>query len=195
MVRRRHSSRSTGDTTRPPASSRWLRISPFYDPQGVSDPRARSAPVRRHRPQPPPQPVHRQGLPGDARHRETGAAGAAYTATNAGAIAWDLIATSQALSGGTGGSPMAPAPVAAPHRAQDHRPRQTDPRVDQRAGPPRQRLRVGRSTPTAALNRWYPTRGANNGVLLDYGGIVARVRRQLADTFANSVSPTGWRRG
>lgn len=41
------------------------------------------------------------------------------------------------------------------------------------------------------FNRWYPQRGADNGVVADYGGLLTHVSRRLDDTFANAVTVTG----
>lgn len=124
-------------------------------------------------------------------HRHTGATGATYTATAAGAIAWDLIADSQALSGGNWG--ITDGVGAAGGTARD---KTIDPgkplaeSINELA-----RLDNGMEweiDADLAINRWYPTRGAANGVVLDFGGLVSRVRRQLDPSdFANSALATG----
>ena len=124
-------------------------------------------------------------------YRQVGAAGAAFTATNAGAIAWSLIQTSQALSGGNWGVTDGIGTGGGTNR-------------DKTADPGKPLVEIieelGRLTPgmeweidaNLALNRWYPTRGSATGVVLDYGGLVTNVRRQLSPKdYANSVLATG----
>lgn len=43
---------------------------------------------------------------------------------------------------------------------------------------------------TLAVNRWYPQRGADNGTILDYGGLVSQVTVSTP-TFANAAVVTG----
>lgn len=45
-------------------------------------------------------------------------------------------------------------------------------------------------SPTLELNRWWPRRGADNGVVLDYGGLLDEVQLMSAE-FANAAIATG----
>lgn len=124
-------------------------------------------------------------------HRQVGAAGVAYASTPVGAIAWSLIVASQALAGGNWGVTDGVGTGGGTAR-------------DKTADPGKPLVEIieemAHLTPgmeweidaELALNRWYPTRGADNGVVLDYGGLVSRVRRELSPgDFANSTLATG----
>jgi hypothetical protein len=45
-------------------------------------------------------------------------------------------------------------------------------------------------SPTLELNRWWPTRGSDNGVVLDYGGVLATIGKTLPE-FGNAAGATG----
>lgn len=45
-------------------------------------------------------------------------------------------------------------------------------------------------SPTLELNRWWPSRGADSGVVVDYGGVIAEVSKSLAE-FGNVGAATG----
>jgi hypothetical protein len=131
------------------------------------------------------------GYRGMLARRQTGAGGAAYTATVAGVIAMDLIATSQALPGGDW---TIAAGVGTTTGAL--RDRTIDPgkpvveSIDEMG-----RLDGGYEWEIDAdlhLNLWHPMRGADNAVVLDYGGLISSARRQLdPNDFANSALVTG----
>jgi hypothetical protein len=124
-------------------------------------------------------------------HRQTGAAGVVYPATAAGAIALDLIADSQALSGGDWGITAGVGTTTGTSRIWTIDPGKPVIESINELG----RLDNGYEWEIDAdlkLNLWHPQRGANNGVVLDFRGLVARVSRQLdPKDFGNSELVTG----
>jgi hypothetical protein len=121
--------------------------------------------------------------------RQTGPAGALYTDVDQVAIMWDLIARTQAEPGGDWGVTFGP--QAAPAQL---RQKTIDP------GKPL----LGSMDEISQLDngceweidphlvfRTYTTRGVDNGVVLDYGGLITGIERQLPMEYANSVIVTG----
>lgn len=124
-------------------------------------------------------------------YRQTGAAGAAYAATAAGVIALNLVTTSQALSGGNWGITAGLGTATGTSRDRTIDPgKHVDESINEMG-----RLDLGYEweiDAELALNLWHPQRGANNGVVLDYGGAISRINRQLdPKDFANSYLVTG----
>lgn len=123
--------------------------------------------------------------------RQTGTAGAAYTATAAGVIALNLITTSQALAGGDWGIAAGVGCATGTVRDKTIDPGKPIVEAINEMG----RLDNGYEWEIDAdlkLNLWHPRRGASNGVVLDYRGLVSRVNRQLdPKDFANSELVTG----
>lgn len=124
-------------------------------------------------------------------YRQVGAAGATFAAVDQGTIAYTLVSTSQALSGGNWGVTNGAGATSGTVRDRTYLPGK--PLIDAIT-------ELGRVTngfewyisPLLALERYYPTRGSANGVILDYGGMVSKLRRVLAPgDFANSVMATG----
>lgn len=124
-------------------------------------------------------------------YRQIGAAGRIFAATSQATIPWTLISESQALSGGNWGITNGIGSTSAVNRDRTIDPGKPVMEVINEIG----RLDNGfewEIDAALALNRWYPTRGTANGVVLDYGGLVAKVHRQLdPKDFANSVLVTG----
>lgn len=123
--------------------------------------------------------------------RFTGAAGAIYPLTAAGAIALDLIADSQALSGGDWGITAGVGCASGTSRTNTILPGKPVLESINEMG----RLENGYEWEINAelqLNLWHPARGASNGVVLDYGGLISRINRQLdPKDFGNSTLVTG----
>lgn len=113
-----------------------------------------------------------------------------WTSTPQGQIAWELIEDWQALDGGDYGITDALGTGASNNRDE----------TDITPGTPvaevidRLADRDGgfewEISPELELNRWYPARGSDNGVVLDYGGLIAQVSVQT-DTFGNAAIATG----
>lgn len=123
--------------------------------------------------------------------RIIGATGRIFTAVDQGLIAWTLIADSQALPGGNWTITNGIGATSGVVRDRTYDPGKP---VGEALG------ELGRVAdgfewdidPTMSLRRWYPTRGASNNVILDYGGNVAKIERLLSpNDFANSVLVTG----
>lgn len=125
-------------------------------------------------------------------YRQVGPAGASYVGIDQGVIAFDLIDTSQDLTGGDWGVTDGLGSTSGTLR-------------DRTGILPGSKLldlitSLGQVDngfewevdPALALNRWYPRRGDDNGVVLDYGGLLTSARRVLnpAD-FANVALVTG----
>lgn len=123
--------------------------------------------------------------------RIVGALGAAYTATDQAAITWDLISDSQALSGGNWGITNGVGSTSGVDRDATWDPGKPIGDAIAEMG----RLYNGfewEISPTLAFNRWYPLRGTDNGVKLDYGGLVTNVQYSYdPGDFANAVLVTG----
>lgn len=128
---------------------------------------------------------------GMLQYRFVGAAGATYIATDQAAIAWGLINTSQALSGGNWGITNGVGSSSGTNRDRTYDPGKPLSEALAELG----RVDDGfewEIDADLALNRWFPTRGSANGVVLDYGGLVTQVRRNLdPSAFANSVLAVG----
>lgn len=125
-------------------------------------------------------------------HRITGAAGASFpTLTAGGAIALSLITTSQALSGGNWSITAGFGTATGTTRTLTVDPGKPVVESISELG----RLDNGfewEIDAELALNLWHPRRGASNGVVLDFRGLVAKVNRQLdPKDFANSELVTG----
>lgn len=124
-------------------------------------------------------------------YRQTGAAGAVYVATAAGVIALDLVADSQALSGGDWGIVAGVGCVTGTSRDRTIDPGKPVVESINEMG----RLDNGYEwevSPDLELNLWHSQRGAANGVVLDKPGLIKSVRRQLdPKDFANSYLVTG----
>ncbi len=124
-------------------------------------------------------------------YRITGAAGAAYTSTAAGAIALGLVTTSQALAGGNWGVTAGVGTATGTSRDKTIDPGKPVVESINELG----RLDAGfewEVDAELALNLWHPRRGSVNGVVLDYGGVLNRVQRLLdPKDFANAALATG----
>lgn len=125
------------------------------------------------------------------KHRKVGGSGAYYPpGTDQAAIAWDLIAVSQAMAGGNWGITNGLGSTSSTTRENT--------------------LLAGKSIGEAiaemgqlsngyeweidaelAFNRWYPQRGVSTGVVMDYGGLLSKINRNLGDEFANVAIVTG----
>lgn len=125
------------------------------------------------------------------KHRQTGAAGAVYPLTAAGAIAMDVVSDSQALSGGDWGITAGVGTATGTSRVWTIDPGKPVIETINEIG----RMDGGYEweiDAELALNLWHPQRGASNGVVLDFRGLVAKVNRQLdPDDFANATLVTG----
>lgn len=124
--------------------------------------------------------------------RQAGTAGTAYpTLTAAGVIALGLITTSQALSGGDWGITAGVGTTTGTSRTLTADPGKPVLESINELG----RMSNGYEWEIDAdlkLNLWHPRRGASNGVVLDFRGLVSRVNRQLdPKDFANSDLVTG----
>lgn len=123
--------------------------------------------------------------------RQIGTAGVTYTATAAGAIALDLVADSQALSGGNWGVVAGVGCATGTSRDLTALPGKPIVELIDEMG----HLDNGYEweiDANLALNLWHPMRGAANGVVLEYGGMISRVNRLLdPKDFANSALVTG----
>jgi hypothetical protein len=128
---------------------------------------------------------------GMLNRRVVGAAGAHYSNTDQAAIAWGLINTSQALSGGAWGVTNGVGSSSAQNRDANWDPGKPIGDAISELG----RLTSGfewEISPTLALNRWYPRRGVDAGVKLDYGGMVVDLSYSFDPTdYANAVLVTG----
>lgn len=128
---------------------------------------------------------------GMLNYRKIGRYGASYTATPAGTIAADLVAASQALPGGNWGITAGVGAATGTVRDNTLDPGKPIDEAIAEMG----RLDNGYEWDVdadLALNLWHPTRGDNNGVVLDYGGLLNRVRRQLdPKDYANATLATG----
>lgn len=123
--------------------------------------------------------------------RIVGVSGESFTAVDQGTIAWNLIQTTQALSGGNWGITNGIGATSGTTRDRAYDP-----------GKPRgeaiaelARVDGGFEWEIDAdleLNRWYPTRGTVTGVRLDHGGLLSKARRSLGQrTFANATMAIG----
>jgi hypothetical protein len=100
--------------------------------------------------------------------------GAAYVATDQAAIAWDLISDAQARTGGSLGITNGIGSSSGTNRERTYDPGKP---IGQAIG------ELGRVddgfeweiSADLALNRWYPQRGADNGVVLDHDGLITAV--------------------
>ena len=125
-------------------------------------------------------------------HRYVGEAGAEYVGVDQGQIAWDLIDQSQQRDGGDWGVTDGVGSTSGTLR--------------DRTGilPGTQVLGLVESlgrvsggfewdiSPELALRRWYPTRGTYTGVVLDWGGTIARFQRTItAEQFSSAPMATG----
>lgn len=124
--------------------------------------------------------------------REVGAGGASFpTLTAAGAIALSLVTTSQALSGGDWGVVAGVGTASGTNRTLTLDPGKSLLEAINELG----RLSGGYEWEVdadLALNLWHPTRGTNNGVVLDFGGLLSKVNRQLdPKDFGNATLVTG----
>jgi hypothetical protein len=124
-------------------------------------------------------------------YRIVGIAGKVFVATSQATIPWTLIGDSQALSGGNWGITNGVGSASAVTRDRTIDPGKPVAEVINEIA----HLDNGfewEIDAELALNRWYPQRGSATNVVLDYGGVVARVARQLdPKDFANSVLVTG----
>jgi hypothetical protein len=123
-------------------------------------------------------------------HRIVGADGRTFSAVDQAQIAWTLIDESQSLSGGDWGIVEGVGATSGTTR--------------DRTYPAGKGLldaigELGRVdggfewqiSPDLELDRWYPTRGSVVPVVLDWGGVLARVRRASAEGWANHVVSVG----
>lgn len=127
-----------------------------------------------------------------ANRRIVGAAGANYPAgTDQAAIAWGLISTSQALTGGNFGITNGAGSSSATTREANYDPGKPIGDAISELG----RLDDGfewEISPTLALNRYYPRRGTDNGLVLDFGGILTEVGYGFSgEDFGNAGLVTG----
>lgn len=113
-----------------------------------------------------------------------------FTNVDQAVIAWELVEHAQTQTGGDWGITEGLGPTSGVLRDE------TDLRVAQPVGEAIDRLAERDNgfeweiSPTLELNRWYPTRGSNNGVILDYGGNIVSVSVTPGE-FANAVTVTG----
>jgi len=124
--------------------------------------------------------------------RVVGAAGKSFVATDVGLIAWTLISDSQALTNGNWGVTNGAGATAGVVHTISY-----DPGSDisdmmtnlaHRAIGPFEWEIDG----NLAFNRYYPKRGTATGAILDYGGVVASVRKTLtSNDFGNVALLTG----
>lgn len=124
-------------------------------------------------------------------YRVTGDTGAAYDDEADGAIALDLVTTSQARAGGDWGVTAGVGTTTGTHREKTIDPGKP---VDQSIGE-LANLDGGfewEIDADLALNLWHPQRGADNGVVLDFRGLVSKIARQLdPKKFANAGVVSG----
>lgn len=113
-----------------------------------------------------------------------------FSAVDQAQIVWQLIEDRQALSGGDWGIVEGVGSTSGTNRDE------TDITPGAPVGDVIDRLlrRDGGGeweiSPTLELNRWWPTRGSDNGVVLDYGGVISRVGKSLAE-FGNAAVASG----
>lgn len=125
------------------------------------------------------------------QRRITGTSGASYKATAAGAIAWDVVATSEALSGGALGITAGEGTSSGTTRDLTVLPGKPVMETINELG----HLDGGfewEIDPDLALNLYHSGMGADNGVVARYGGLISAVNYTLnPDDFANAVVVTG----
>lgn len=123
--------------------------------------------------------------------RIVGAAGASYTATDQALIAMGLITTSQALTGGSWGITSGVGASSGTTRDANYDPGKPIGDAIAELG----RLDNGfewEIDSLLKLNRYYPRRGADNHLVLDFGAILAEVSYGFSgDDFANAGLVTG----
>lgn len=123
-------------------------------------------------------------------YRLVGPSGLTFAAVDQGTIAWDLIDHTQGKTGGDWGVTDGVGAVSGTVRDRSFAPGAS----------------IGESLDSMskllngfewnidselAFNRYYPRRGADNGVKLDYGGACTSINRTLAPDFANVVQVQG----
>lgn len=134
------------------------------------------------------------GYRGLLNFRRIGAAGRYFApGTDQAAIAWALIDESQDLDGGLLGSGITDG-IGSTSSTTRELTLPASAKIGEEIG------KLGRLDDgfeweigaDLALNRWYPTRGADNGVVLDFRGLVRSARRTfIADENGNHVIVTG----
>lgn len=124
--------------------------------------------------------------------RFVGIAGKDFSVTDVGTIAFTLISDSQALAGGNWGITNGIGAVASITHTVHYDPGYN---VSQALENLSHRATGGfewEIDPNLALNRWYPERGSATGAVLDFGGVIANVRKQLSSAgFGNVAITTG----
>lgn len=127
---------------------------------------------------------------GMCRHRTLWTAG--YTAANKAQaeIAWEMLNASQGRDGGSWGVTQGLSPAGTP------RDRNENPMTNLADAMTRLSEVDGgfewEISPNLELDIWTPRRGADNGVVLDFGGTIARLSGTLeSGRFANAVGVTG----
>ena len=122
-------------------------------------------------------------------NRIAGAAGRVFTGVDQGQIAWTLIDESQALTNGDWGITEGVGATSGTLRDRTYAPGKSLLDALTELG----RVDGGFEwdvNPDLELDRWYPRRGSTVPVVLDWGGMLARVQRRSA-TWANSVLSVG----
>lgn len=124
-------------------------------------------------------------------HRQIGVAGRVFTGVDQGLIVWTLISESQALTGGDWTVTNGAGATSGTVRDRTYDPGKPLLEAVTELGQVNGGFEWGVDA-ELALNRYYPTRGAANGVVLDYGGVVSSFSRSRTPAdYANSVLATG----
>lgn len=123
--------------------------------------------------------------------RMIGTTGRSFSNTDQAVIAWTVIAESQALSGGNWGVTNGLGSTSTQPRDNNMDPGEPLGKVIGDMG----RMDGGYEweiSEELVFNRWYPTRGAVTGKVIDFGGVASKVKRTFDPTiFANAAMATG----